>query len=535
MSDMSNELNHAIVMLLLLTGLLNARPRNAAWAQAAVAAGIGLALIAPPKRIELPFEWLAGILIPLLLWQSAHGIAHAQRRARAGDLALWAAAAAAIGLMLHLMGGPSGPGAFLFGVLTASMMWRITESVESPGGPTRHLAEIGMLALTFLLVDIPPVLEAPERRLLGVLGGAGIGALMGYLSVNVALEWTTGRWRAGWHVAQAYLAYGAGALLGLSEVSAAIFSIAVYLSYGTRRGLWPTGRIAPRPLDAAPGFILGAAVLALLGWQFHAPLTARLLIEALLGTAIAIAGLMLGRRFNSFAAGSSYARGAVPVGLLLISALLLWPRDALLYPTPLAVALLLAAAAGIGAQEALSPLLKLYAYLDEAEKEEPAQHLLPDGPLIRDAMSRDVVTVSVDTPAQEVARLFSQRSLACIPVMERDGRLAGVVTGKDLFVKNERLRRAGLSFPAVFKEQVTLEELPEAYATIAALHVAGDFMTRDVIWIRETRPLAEALELMVRMGVKRIPVLAAGRGNRELTGLVTRRDLIRFFLRDERP
>ena len=44
----------------------------------------------------------------------------------------------------------------------------------------------------------------------------------------------------------------------------------------------------------------------------------------------------------------------------------------------------------------------------------------------------EVISVSVDTPIESMIRLFQQRKLRCIPVLGRDGRLAGIVARKDI-------------------------------------------------------------------------------------------------------
>jgi len=52
--------------------------------------------------------------------------------------------------------------------------------------------------------------------------------------------------------------------------------------------------------------------------------------------------------------------------------------------------------------------------------------------LVRDVMQPDVVHVSVDTDQEEVARLVSQYDYLAVPVVDRRGRLAGVITHDDV-------------------------------------------------------------------------------------------------------
>jgi len=51
---------------------------------------------------------------------------------------------------------------------------------------------------------------------------------------------------------------------------------------------------------------------------------------------------------------------------------------------------------------------------------------------LREILSGEVVTVRVDTPEEEVARVFSRYDLLMIPVVDEDGRLAGAITVDDV-------------------------------------------------------------------------------------------------------
>jgi CBS domain-containing protein len=53
------------------------------------------------------------------------------------------------------------------------------------------------------------------------------------------------------------------------------------------------------------------------------------------------------------------------------------------------------------------------------------------GRVAADVMSRDVLAVSEDTPAETIADLIAQRRVRRVPVL-RDGRLVGIITRADL-------------------------------------------------------------------------------------------------------
>ena len=51
---------------------------------------------------------------------------------------------------------------------------------------------------------------------------------------------------------------------------------------------------------------------------------------------------------------------------------------------------------------------------------------------MRDIMTRDVITVTEDTPLEEAARIMADNKIGGLPVM-RDGRLVGIITETDIF------------------------------------------------------------------------------------------------------
>jgi acetoin utilization protein AcuB len=52
---------------------------------------------------------------------------------------------------------------------------------------------------------------------------------------------------------------------------------------------------------------------------------------------------------------------------------------------------------------------------------------------IRDVMTREVLTVRMDTPIEEAALLMADNKIGGVPVIQDDGALAGIITETDLF------------------------------------------------------------------------------------------------------
>ena len=523
-----NTLEHSLIMLLLLIVLLSARPRLSLTAQAAIVGALALALVVPIVPVELPWNWLAAVALPVLLWQTAQPLVNAQRPIKIEEILLWLALALGIGGLLALTAESSLAGAFLFGVLAASMGWR---ALEVDAAQASYLGQFGLLTLAFLLTEIDLLIEVRDMYALMLLGGAVIGAVWGYASVQIALRLPGGRKRDTWSIAQVYLAYGIGLILGLSGIATAMMSMAAYLVHGARRGVWASGDLQPRPFDARPIFGAAVAVLALFGWQTHVALTLPLLLDVGLGLVIVGIVVWLGRvlKISLFRVEHPFAKVLGRAGLLLIPALLLWPRQALLTPEPLGLALVLAVMATLGTRWAITPTLKLYQWLDEGEADiERARRDIPRW-RVKDAMIRNMVCVTPDTPVIKIARLLSDRP-GCVLVVETTGRLVGIITESDLFLKQERLRYTGQPYLALFKLPTTPEQLPLKYAELGAALAADDVMTRKVIWVKESNSLEHAIQLLMRYDLKCLPVLdTEPEAGGKLIGLITRADIIRLF------
>lgn len=140
--------------------------------------------------------------------------------------------------------------------------------------------------------------------------------------------------------------------------------------------------------------------------------------------------------------------------------------------------------------------------------------------LARDLMTTEVVTVTPETPVRAVARLLAERGISGVPVVEANGRLAGVLTEGDLLRKLAGTRDKPVGwFRQIF---ASVREDARRYARTHA-RAARDAMTAEVETVRGDTPVEEVAAVMERRGVRRVPVVSAeGR----LLGVVSRADLL---------
>ncbi|WP_129667210.1 CBS domain-containing protein [Phytoactinopolyspora endophytica] len=143
--------------------------------------------------------------------------------------------------------------------------------------------------------------------------------------------------------------------------------------------------------------------------------------------------------------------------------------------------------------------------------------------VVRDVMTRDVVTVTASTPFKDVARLLDEHKISAVPVVDERRRVVGVVSESDLLLKHEyrdtRLRAGWLTSAQA-----------RAVQTKACGSVAGDLMTSPAVTVGGSSSAEEAARRMDVHRVKRLPVVD---GEGSLVGIVSRSDLVTVFLRSD--
>jgi CBS domain-containing protein len=142
---------------------------------------------------------------------------------------------------------------------------------------------------------------------------------------------------------------------------------------------------------------------------------------------------------------------------------------------------------------------------------------------IESVMTTEVVTARPSTPFRELVDLLQRKRISALPVVDQDDRLVGIVSEADLLVKQGYPH--GGDDVGVVHGLRHRQRLGKA-AGICAL----DVMTRQVVSVPVGTEVAAAARLMIRLGIKRLPVVD---GQGRLAGIVTRGDLLKVFLRPD--
>jgi CBS domain-containing protein len=116
---------------------------------------------------------------------------------------------------------------------------------------------------------------------------------------------------------------------------------------------------------------------------------------------------------------------------------------------------------------------------------------------VREVMTESVVTAPVAAAVREVAELMRERNVGSVVLVDEEGRASAFVTDRDLALG-------------------VLADGRDPTGT-AAEHASAPVVTGN-----PEMEVEEAAEVMVRHGIRRLPVLDGGR----LTGIVTLDDLV---------
>jgi acetoin utilization protein AcuB len=126
-------------------------------------------------------------------------------------------------------------------------------------------------------------------------------------------------------------------------------------------------------------------------------------------------------------------------------------------------------------------------------------------------MSKHPITVTADVHIDEALKVMRDNKVRRLPVVDKDGRLVGIVSEMDLLYASP----SPATSPSVYEIHYLMARI-----------TLQDVMTKEVISIEEDTPLEEAARVMVDNRIGGLPVVRDG----TLVGIITETDLFKIFL-----
>jgi CBS domain-containing protein len=139
-------------------------------------------------------------------------------------------------------------------------------------------------------------------------------------------------------------------------------------------------------------------------------------------------------------------------------------------------------------------------------------------------MTLGVYTVRPEASIKEAASLMRERGISGLPVVDKTGRLVGIVTEGDLLrraeIGTERRRPRWLVFV------LGPGRLANEYVRSHARKVQ-DIMTPEVVSVSKDMPLQEVVNILEKRRIKRVPVTR----DDKLVGIISRANLVHALAR----
>lgn len=147
----------------------------------------------------------------------------------------------------------------------------------------------------------------------------------------------------------------------------------------------------------------------------------------------------------------------------------------------------------------------------------------------KDIMSAKVYAVYADNSVEELAKLLTDNNISGAPVIDRDKKVIGIVTEKDIMYKDTEPR-----FPPaanILGAQIFLGSVKKYNAQLRKILATSvnDLMTKDVITVTDDTDIKDIVDIMLANNINRVPVTD---GDKRLVGIISRADIVRYMAKN---
>lgn len=137
-------------------------------------------------------------------------------------------------------------------------------------------------------------------------------------------------------------------------------------------------------------------------------------------------------------------------------------------------------------------------------------------------MTTKVHTLSISDTYSKIVELLVSKKITGAPVVNKNGKVVGVISEKDLFFKLFPSQKRFYKNPEYFMNYNRLEEEARRISRFKA----RDFMSRKVVSVSPEDNIFKACSLCLIYNIRRLPVL----DHKKLVGIVTTNNIYRNFL-----
>lgn len=150
----------------------------------------------------------------------------------------------------------------------------------------------------------------------------------------------------------------------------------------------------------------------------------------------------------------------------------------------------------------------------------------------RDMMERGVRSVDPDTTIRELAEIFNEEGMSGLPVIDKKGRLVGIVSKTDIartFAETTGPQDEGMESVLGIDESEDMELQRNGIARDTTPITARSIMSADVVTAGEDESAGELASRMLEHGIHRVIITKRN----EVAGVVSSFDLLRAIVEYE--
>ena len=148
--------------------------------------------------------------------------------------------------------------------------------------------------------------------------------------------------------------------------------------------------------------------------------------------------------------------------------------------------------------------------------------------LIKDIMTKNVVTVSPEMDIHRLAELFMKKNISGAPVVDESGKLLGIVKEEGVIFQDKKVHLPtfiNLSFGFL---TLGTDRYNEEIRKITASKVSS-IMEKDIVTISPNTEIEDAATLMIEKEIYYLPVVDKDK----LVGVITKKDVVRAIAKEK--
>lgn len=150
--------------------------------------------------------------------------------------------------------------------------------------------------------------------------------------------------------------------------------------------------------------------------------------------------------------------------------------------------------------------------------------------LIRDIMTKEVVTVTEEDTVEKCAKLLSNYDLSGLPVVDNEGYVTGIITEGDLLKHNAEVEVP--AFLEILGGIIYLSDPNKYFSDVKKSmgRYVKTVMTEEVETIAVHEKVEVAAKILTNKKIKRLPVIDE---EAKLVGIVSRKDVMNHLFASE--